>query len=209
MTDDLKIRTAELSLHDQANEFTVSVDFWRGPNTMSLAISHTNLEIQAIGRDGFERFCEACGVSNPEDTSDFLGKMIPREAWAEVRHAAVLQREAIQRRLAPPKQKDPPSRRADPPESGRYVYVISCTDSDAPLCKIGIANSPEKRLKELSTASPHQLRVEAAMYSPQAAAVERAAHNHFADLRRNGEWFGMPASDAIRFVHSQVLEGAV
>src|SRR5690606_21574949 len=38
-----------------------------------------------------------------------------------------------------------------PPEDGRYVYVISCLNTPAPIIKIGVASSPEKRVKQLST----------------------------------------------------------
>lgn len=86
---------------------------------------------------------------------------------------------------------------------GKQWCQLTSYDTDEPLCKIGIANSPEKRLKQLSTSSPHALRLELTRYSENARAVEAAAHSHFSAERRNGEWFAVTASSAINFVNSE------
>lgn len=87
-----------------------------------------------------------------------------------------------------------------PPEDGRYVYVISCLNTPKPIIKIGVASSPEKRVKQLATSSPHPLRLEMARHFSNALAIEAAAHEHFHEHRQSGEWFALAPDDAISFL---------
>lgn len=107
----------------------------------------------------------------------FVGKRLPRWAWDRV---------AVLSKCKPTKRK--------------YVYVISCVDSAMPLCKIGVASAPVRRLAQLSTSSPHKLKIECAQLHINPETVESAAHSHFSEYRRNGEWFGMNASPAVDFI---------
>lgn len=182
----------------------LSVDFDFGPDTTDLILKHDKPDVQAEGRAGFDFFVWGCDIPQPDDTSELLGCTISRSAWDVVKQYSYRQNGMIGGSEPEPKVKRVLAPETADPIDGRYVYVISCLDSEAPLCKIGIANSPEKRLRQLSTSSPHQLRIEAAMYSPEAAAVEAAAHLHFSSRRRNGEWFAMPSNLAIAFVHDHV-----
>lgn len=111
------------------------------------------------------------------------GKRIARWAWDKIAHIASLKPIQL---------------------SSRYVYVISCLDSSRSLCKIGIANSPQRRLAQLSTSSPHKLTLDAAIKTNAAISVERKAHEHFASKRLNGEWFSILPTDAIDYISSAI-----
>lgn len=93
-------------------------------------------------------------------------------------------------------------------EKDRYVYVIECTDSELPLCKIGIAKDPDARLRQLLTSSPHSLKIHADIQCQNAMAIEAAAHEHFASRRKNGEWFAIHPYQAIAFIASRTQEAA-
>jgi hypothetical protein len=88
--------------------------------------------------------------------------------------------------------------------TAKYVYVLSCTDGGSPLCKIGIANRPWKRLEELSTGSPHKIRMDFTIWHPHAVEIERLAHRDLRPFRRNGEWFAVPPMKAIKCIFSLV-----
>ena len=65
------------------------------------------------------------------------------------------------------------------------IYAIEAVGSG--MVKFGRAKNPKNRLKELSTGSPHPLRLLAmANWNDD---VERLIHAAFRHLRVNGEWF--------------------
>jgi Meiotically Up-regulated Gene 113 (MUG113) protein len=71
-----------------------------------------------------------------------------------------------------------------------YVYFIQANPSKR--VKIGKANNPETRLKELQTGSPEKLSILGLInckHSGQAAEREAVLHKQFSDLRLEGEWF--------------------
>lgn len=65
------------------------------------------------------------------------------------------------------------------------VYFITCRHTGT--VKIGSSVEPRARLKELQTAHPFELKVEAVL--PGGCAEERDMHRRFADERLKGEWF--------------------
>ena len=134
------------------------------------------------------------GMMDLDQPGELVSKRLHRWAWERVASIASLK---IPLRPAPPLELAPTG---DKIESGRFIYVISAETADQQLCKIGIANSPEKRIKTLSTSSPHALRLEFTRYSDDARAVERAAHAHFCESRWNGEWFAISAEQAIEHI---------
>ncbi|QWY83282.1 hypothetical protein [Rhizobium phage RHph_X2_25] len=167
-------------------------------------LQHFQQKRQDDGQKAFSVFCSACDIDTPQDSGDFHGKKIHPAIWDEL---AITLR---QTKPKPPQQqtatvRPSPQKRE---ETGRFLYVISCEDSGEALCKIGIANSPETRLRTLSTASPHALRMELARYSDNARAVEQAAHSHFSDHRRNGEWFAIKPDQAIAYIISETRKAA-
>lgn len=73
------------------------------------------------------------------------------------------------------------------------VYGIG-TDHDPNLVKVGWAASPEDRLKQLQTGSPHKLHIAWQIDVPRYA--ETAAHRELSHFRLDGEWFGVSPSAA-------------
>ncbi|PZP69501.1 MAG: hypothetical protein DI604_17845 [Delftia acidovorans] len=153
--------------------------------------------MQTSGQRAFTLLCHSSEVVNPQDTADFQGKEVGRAAWNEI--ARILKEPHRHNRKLPQSSPKPADDR-----KGRFIYVIAAEGAEEPLCKVGIANSPEKRLKQLSTASPHNLRLEFSRHSPEVRAVEQAAHLHFMSHRRNGEWFAISTTDAIQFVNAHI-----
>ena len=76
------------------------------------------------------------------------------------------------------------------------IYLIR-SEGTPPYLKIGIADSPEARLKALQTASPVPLTSLATWHTLRA--MERILHKEFAHLRVQGEWFKNSASIYRRF----------
>jgi len=86
------------------------------------------------------------------------------------------------------------------------VYVIA---SEGGMCKIGKANDPQKRVRELSTGSPYRLTV--AHTFPlesqfRCFEVERAAHERLAEKRMSGEWFNVTADEAADAVRAEIAK---
>lgn len=75
-----------------------------------------------------------------------------------------------------------------------FVYVIAVGDrgeARAPV-KVGLADDPEARLRNLQCANPEPLTLWARIEAPNreiARALERAFHDTQAPKRRRGEWF--------------------
>lgn len=151
------------------------VDLDGALKSISILVRHPgDAKAERHGQLELNRLMEACRLSSIDDSSELLGRTIYANAWDSFTPKSAHGHE-------------------------RYIYVISCTD--AVLCKIGVAGSPEKRLRQLSTASPHSLRLDFARLVPDAVKLERQAHDHFATSRCNGEWFAVPPLDAIVFVN--------
>jgi len=84
------------------------------------------------------------------------------------------------------------------------VYVIV---SEGGFCKIGKANDPQKRVRELSTGSAFKLTV--AYTFPldsqnRCFDVERMAHDRLASKRMAGEWFNATADEAADAVRASI-----
>ena len=74
------------------------------------------------------------------------------------------------------------------------IYVIG---PEAGPFKVGISNSPQKRLVALQTGNPARLSLHFEMDSEDAARLEAKFHSAFDHARLSGEWFTLPL-DAIR-----------
>lgn len=186
MYDEMTILLAEIDADTDGRKWLnveAKFDGEIGPRQISINVGSEK------GKQAVQHLADACGVPGASDSSEFLGQTITIEEWRKIESlcGTVIPRDAT------------PSA----PE-GRYIYVISCTDSDGPLCKIGIANEPVKRLRQLSTASPHQLRLEMCRHTEHARTVEGLAHQRFADERRNGEWFALRPFTAICFINQML-----
>lgn len=79
------------------------------------------------------------------------------------------------------------------------LYLIAPEGVDRPV-KIGVADDPQKRLRQLQTGNPTPLRIVRTFSAQSRAAVndwEFHAHRLFADHRLAGEWFDLSADDII------------
>lgn len=70
-----------------------------------------------------------------------------------------------------------------------YVYFIS---DGTGWIKIGLANNPLMRLKELQTGNPHKLKIYGLIHFAKyddARVCESELHEYFEDVQGVGEWF--------------------
>lgn len=79
------------------------------------------------------------------------------------------------------------------------IYFIQPVDGGS--IKIGKANSPPDRLRELQTGSPDRLKIIGMMQGDEA--TEYALHDLFARHRLDGEWFS-PDDDLTEFIETVV-----
>jgi len=85
-----------------------------------------------------------------------------------------------------------------------HVYVLK---DEHDTVKIGIAGNVAKCIKAIDHATAYQItnRYE----SPScvnARKIEKAAHRHFADRRKKGEWFNVPFDEAVDFVKGHFVD---
>lgn len=66
-----------------------------------------------------------------------------------------------------------------------YVYVMA--NIEYSICKIGHSVDPTKRIKEVQTGCPYELKL--IFMTKGSPALERKLHVKYDDLRLNGEWF--------------------
>lgn len=96
-----------------------------------------------------------------------------------------------------------PSRKAQQkrPERRSHVYVISA--EGLPIVKIGKANNPTQRVRELQTGSPAKLSV---AWATQARPdLEYALHDRLSEYREGGEWFDLTSlGDPVTVVRDEV-----
>lgn len=74
-----------------------------------------------------------------------------------------------------------------PQYRNRYLYVIASLEMG--VCKIGISNNPEDRLKGLQTGFPFPLVILEKI--PQLEHKEREIHQLLSDFKLLGEWFDL------------------
>jgi hypothetical protein len=90
-----------------------------------------------------------------------------------------------------------------------YVYFIQAfRDKKHKIFKIGKANDPKRRVKELQTGSPVKLKLlgtikcKSEWHSEQ---LEKRIHDLFYKQRRRGEWFTLGAKDVSR-IHELIAD---
>lgn len=78
-----------------------------------------------------------------------------------------------------------------PEERKEYLYVVA--DEINQVCKIGISESPKKRLQTLQTGYPTPLKMIFSVDLKNARTVELMIHKALDDFRLRGEWFYLDA----------------
>lgn len=197
----VKIMDATVHHDEDGIALKVSADDRGEILRMEIRVEDDNYDTQQRGQAALNYLLAEVGVFHRGGAEDLVDKRIHRREWDRVASLAAPRATTVR---VEPYRTPPVPPLSQEPKDGRFVYVISCHDVEEPLCKIGIANSPERRLRQLSTSSPHALRLELTRYADNARAVEAAAHSHFSAERRNGEWFAVPALSAITFINSEV-----
>lgn len=190
--DTAKIIKAEIEqTTPRTKNLQVEFDGYGPAGKLDLFIDHWNYATQTKHGRAISDFCDLCGCTSECSVEKLIGAEVPVSDILRIMDMVSVEE---------PKKSVPiPTPTADT-GYGRFVYVISCLNSPGPYCKIGIAASPEKRVQQLSTSSPFDLRLEMTRYFTDARAVEFSAHRKFASFRRNGEWFAMPAKRAIEYL---------
>jgi hypothetical protein len=74
-----------------------------------------------------------------------------------------------------------------------YVYFIR--ESGMQRIKIGKADDPKQRIKELSTGSAHNHEIVHLIKSENPYKTENLFHKHFREKRYKGEWFDITEKD--------------
>lgn len=67
------------------------------------------------------------------------------------------------------------------------VYIIQMGDFN--IYKIGIADNPVKRIKQLQTGNPYKLKLVDSFYKWNARQVELRIHKRYNKYKMEGEWF--------------------
>ena len=86
-----------------------------------------------------------------------------------------------------------------------YLYIIENCDNG--LVKIGYSLDPQRRCASLQTGSSAELRVahRAEVDPNRAAVLERKLHQEMAHARVRGEWFAIPADQAVLLLDHCVI----
>lgn len=82
-----------------------------------------------------------------------------------------------------------------------FMYIVQCCDDNG-YVKIGVTrDEPLKRVNQLQTGNPYDLRLVASFAVNGALSeVESCIHQQLGRFRLRGEWFSITASQAIQFI---------
>lgn len=156
---------------------------------VELYVCHEDLKVQRSGQEALRILGSVCDITADTDIGDLIGCRMPQSVAAELSAMGFVGKH---------NGSDATN------DNGTSIYVIACDKDDDQLCKVGIAGSPERRLRQLSTASPHPLRLEYTRRVHNARRVEAWAHKFFGQWRKNGEWFEVPAAILIERINKEI-----
>lgn len=82
----------------------------------------------------------------------------------------------------------------------RYVYLLKAETEEQTIYKIGFTkNLPSKRIKQLQTGCPLEIKLADYFMSEYATVIESALHNKYKLNKVNGEWYDIPDHEASEF----------
>lgn len=82
----------------------------------------------------------------------------------------------------------------------KYVYLMECvSELNSAKYKIGISLNPEKRISQLQTGNPDQLKLIDKYKSDIAERIEKTIHRQYSYLKKEGEWFDLNIDDIQNF----------
>lgn len=79
----------------------------------------------------------------------------------------------------------------------KHVYLIQSLEDG--YYKIGVSQSPIKRLSALQTGNPSELKLIHSFPSEYANKIEKTLHNQLSHCKKEGEWFDISLPDALSF----------
>lgn len=80
----------------------------------------------------------------------------------------------------------------------KHLYLIQSLETG--YYKVGISKHPSKRIQQLQTGSPCELRLVYVYKSENCSKIETTLHNQFSHLHREGEWFKMTLEHEVDFL---------
>ncbi len=88
-----------------------------------------------------------------------------------------------------------------------YLYVIAVDGRESECVKLGFADDPERRLRELQCGTPDRLVLHHAepVAANQVRRFERALHRDMHHRRQRGEWFDLCVDEARKHVVFTVM----
>lgn len=67
----------------------------------------------------------------------------------------------------------------------KKLYVMQCNN----FIKIGVSDNPERRIKDLQTGNPYEIKLLLAIDDYDAYGLENQFHKYFKNINSIGEWF--------------------
>ena len=80
----------------------------------------------------------------------------------------------------------------------KYVYIVQSLEDG--FFKIGVSKNPKKRICQLQTGNSSELKLIESYFSKYAYKIEKALHNQFSYLRKEGEWFDLSLIEVLDFI---------
>lgn len=89
-------------------------------------------------------------------------------------------------------------------DSNKEIYLMFIPELN--ICKIGLSNNSEKRIKQIQTGCPYQINLTKIYKSKIASKIERILHRQFKsnkiddqEYNLQGEWFNLDIEQIINF----------
>jgi len=79
----------------------------------------------------------------------------------------------------------------------KHLYLIQSLETG--YYKVGVSKHPSKRIQQLQTGSPCELRLVSVYESEYCSKIETTLHNQFSHLRKEGEWFNLSLEHEVNF----------
>lgn len=75
---------------------------------------------------------------------------------------------------------------------GQNVYIL---EHEHGFVKIGVSNNPVRRVSDLETACPYDIRVLGVIETDEPFVVESTLHNKYDRKQKKGEWYNLTTED--------------
>lgn len=86
----------------------------------------------------------------------------------------------------------------------KLIYILFISELN--VCKIGISENVERRIKQLQTGCPYKIDVVKTFNSPISSKIEKVIHRSYTSNKVDeneynlmGEWFNIPVTEVLSF----------